>query len=167
MLHPPFVSDSAQLTPHKIKRNMKVYFDNCSLQRPLDDKSHIRIALEAEAILGAIILVEMGKFELISSETLLFEVQKTPNVHRQRYVLNLLNKGEIFIPLNDDIKKRAQVLNQMGIKPVDALHLASAEAASADYFCTCDDRFLKKAKKLTNHQLRVVSPLELIEEIDT
>jgi hypothetical protein len=75
----------------------------------------------------------MGEFELISSETLLFEEQKTPNVHRQRYVLNLLNKGEIFIPLNDDIKKRAQVLNQMGIKPVDALHLASAEAASADY----------------------------------
>ncbi len=145
---------------------MKVYFDTCSLQRPLDDKSHVRIALEAEAILGAIMLAEMGVFELISSETLLFEVQKTPNVQRQRYVLNVLKKGKTFIALNDNIKKRAQVLNKIGIKPVDALHLASAEAAGADYFCTCDDRFLKKAKKLKDNQTIAISPLKLIEEID-
>ena len=145
---------------------MKIYFDTCSLQRPLDDKSHIRIAIEDEAILGAIMLAEMGKFELISSETLLFEVQKTPNIQRQRYILNVLNQGRIFIPLNDDIKKRAQVLNQNGIKPVDALHLASAEAAGADYFCTCDDKFLKTRGKLKDNQTIVVSPLELIEEID-
>jgi predicted nucleic acid-binding protein len=145
---------------------MKVYFDTCSLQRPLDDKNHIRIALEAEAILGAITLVEIGEIELISSEPLLFEVQKTPKLHRQRYILNVLNNGKIFIQLNDDIKKRAQALNKIGIKPLDALHLASAEAAGADYFCTCDDRFLKKAKNLKDNQITAVSPLELIEEID-
>ncbi len=145
---------------------MKVYFDTCSLQRPLDDKTHIRIALEAEAVLGAVLLIEMGEFELISSETLLFEVQKTTDVQRQRYVLNVLNKGQIFIPLNDNIKERADVLNQMGIKPVDALHLASAEAAGADYFCTCDDSFLKKAKRIKDNQTTAVSPLELIEKIE-
>ena len=26
------------------------------------------------------------------------------------------------------------------LKPLDALHVASAEAAGADYFLTCDDR---------------------------
>lgn len=103
---------------------------------------------------------------MISSETLLFELQKTPNAHRRRYVLNVLNKGDIFIQLNDDIKKRAKVLNTIGIKPVDALHLACAEAAGADYFCTCDDKFLKKAKMLKDNQTIAVSPLELIEEID-
>jgi len=30
---------------------MKIYFDSCSLQRPLDDQSQILIALEAEAVL--------------------------------------------------------------------------------------------------------------------
>ena len=30
---------------------MKIYFDSCSLQRPLDDKSQILIALEADAVL--------------------------------------------------------------------------------------------------------------------
>ncbi len=31
---------------------MKIYFDRCSLQRPLDNRSQFRIAIEAEAILG-------------------------------------------------------------------------------------------------------------------
>jgi len=93
----------------------------------------------------------METFELISSETLLFEVQKTPNIHRKHYVLNVLNKGRVFISLNDDIKKRARALNKIGIKTVDVLHLACAEAAAADYFGTCDDKFLKKAKALTDN----------------
>jgi predicted nucleic acid-binding protein len=145
---------------------MKVYFDTCSLQRPLDDKSQLRIALEAEAILGLMTLAEMEQFEVISSETLLFEVQKTPNIHRKRYILNVLNQGQIFIALNDDIKKRARALSETGIKSVDALHLACAEAAKADYFCTCDDKLLKKAKALTDNQTTAVSPLELIEAIE-
>jgi len=145
---------------------MKIYFDTCSLQRPLDDKNQVRIALEAEAILGLIMLSEMDRFELISSETLLFEVQKTPNVHRKRYILNVLNKGQLFIQLNDDIKKRANALNKIGIKSVEALHVACAEAAGADYFCTCDDKLLKKAKALNSHTT-AVSPLELIEKIET
>jgi predicted nucleic acid-binding protein len=52
-----------------------------------------------------------------------------------------------------------------GIKPIDALHLASAVAAKADYFCTCDDRFLKRAKPVDTGQTKVVSPLELIAEV--
>ena len=31
---------------------MKVYFDMCSLQRPLDDKSQLRVLVEAQAVLG-------------------------------------------------------------------------------------------------------------------
>lgn len=46
---------------------MKIYFDNCCLQRPFDNKSQIRIRIEAEAILSIIELIEEGKFELIIS----------------------------------------------------------------------------------------------------
>jgi hypothetical protein len=51
---------------------MRIYLDTCSLQRPLDSKTHVRIILEAEAILGILALCESGKIELISSEVLLF-----------------------------------------------------------------------------------------------
>ncbi len=37
---------------------MKVYLDTCSIQRPLDDQTQIRIRLEAEAVLGIISLIE-------------------------------------------------------------------------------------------------------------
>ena len=43
--------------------------------------------------------------------------------------------------------------------------LASAVIAKADYFCTCDDRFLKRAKAVNTGQTQVVSPLELITEV--
>ena len=53
----------------------------------------------------------------------------------------------------------------MGLRHLDALHLAAAEAEAVDYFCTCDDRFFKKAKARTDIAVRVVSPLELAQEV--
>jgi predicted nucleic acid-binding protein len=60
---------------------------------------------------------------------------------------------------------QAKSFIKIGIKPLDALHLASAEKGKADYFCTCDDKFLKKAKRIPGLAVKVMSPIELIEEI--
>ncbi len=48
---------------------------------------------------------------------------------------------------------------------MDALHLASAIMTEADYFCTCDDRLLRKAKSFDTISTSVVSPTELIMEL--
>lgn len=146
--------------------DMKIYLDTCSLQRPLDSKTHIRVALEAEAILGVLALCESGDVELISSEALVFEVERNPNIARKEYALEVLSKAKLFVVLNDRIENRAKELNIIGIKPLDALHLASSEEAQADYFCTCDDRLLNKAKAVKGIKTKVVSPIELIEEIE-
>ena len=103
---------------------------------------------------------------MISSDTLVFETQNNPNLTRKEYALEVLAKAAEFIGLNEEIEKRAQEFDKIGIKPLDALHLASAEEVKVDYFCTCDDRFLKQAKKLKNLKVKVVSPLELIQEIE-
>jgi len=145
---------------------MKIYFDTCSLQRPLDSKTQIRIALEAEAVLGILTLAEADKIEIISSEALVFEVEQNPNMIRREYALEALSKAKTFVVLNNRIEKRAKELNTMGIKPLDALHLASAEEAQAVYFCTCDDKFLNRAKAVNDLKTKAVSPVELIEEIE-
>jgi hypothetical protein len=44
-------------------------------------------------------------------------------------------------------------------------HLAAAEHAGVDYLVTCDDKLLKRARRLGS-LVRVVSPLELLEEKD-
>ena len=49
---------------------MKIYFDSCAIQRPLDSMRQVRIALEAEALLWMFALVESGQHELVSSEAL-------------------------------------------------------------------------------------------------
>ena len=76
-------------------------------------------------------------------------------------MLELLSKLEPFIPVDDSIEKVALNYTELGIKALDALHLASAEKVMVDYFCTCDDRFLKRAKKIKT-KVPVVSPLELV-----
>jgi predicted nucleic acid-binding protein len=145
---------------------MKIYLDTCSLQRPLDSKTQVRIMLEVEAILGLLALCESGDIELMSSEALLFEVERNPNVARQEYALEALSKAKSFVVLNPRAEERARELNALGLKPLDALHLASAEEGQADYLCTCDARFLKKARAIRGLLTRVVSPVELIQEIE-
>jgi predicted nucleic acid-binding protein len=53
-----------------------------------------------------------------------------------------------------------------GIMPLDALHLARAEKARVDDFCTCDDSLLKKARALFGSQMKVVSPIQLLVEME-
>jgi predicted nucleic acid-binding protein len=144
---------------------MRIYLDTCSIQRPLDSKTQIRIVLEADAVLGILTLSEAGMVELVSSDALLFEVSRTPNVTRQEYAYEILSRATSFVALDAKVEQRARELNAVSIKPLDALHLASAEAVGAS-FCTCDDRLLKKAQKIEGLQTRVLSPLDVIEEIE-
>ena len=145
---------------------MKIYLDNCSLQRPLDSRTRTRIALEAEAVLGILTLLEAGRVALVSSEALLFEIDHSPNTTRQEYAMAVLSKAKTFVSLSGRLEKRARGFETLGIKPLDALHLASAEEARAEYVCTCDDRFLKRAIAIPGLRTRVVSPIELIKELE-
>jgi predicted nucleic acid-binding protein len=63
------------------------------------------------------------------------------------------------------IEQRAQALAVREFKALDALHIAAAEAAEVDYFCTCGDRLLKKAQTLTDSAIKIVSPLGLAQEV--
>ena len=146
---------------------MKIYLDNCSLQRPLDSRTSTRIALEAEAVLGVLALLESGKIQLISSEVLLFEIERDPDNMRQEYALEVLSKAQTFIRVTERVEKRAARYVRLGIKPLDALHVASAEEAKASYFCTCDDRLLRKVKGMASLKVRVISLIELIQELES
>ena len=126
----------------------------------------MRIILEAEAVLGIVGLCDAGKIDLLSSEVLLYEIKRNPKTVRREFGLEILSKAADFIYLNESVERQAKQFEKVGIKPLDALHLASAQEVGVDYFCTCDDRFLKKAKRLQELNMKVVSPLELVEELD-
>ena len=141
---------------------MKIYLDNCSLQRPLDDRTQIRVEKEAEAVIEILSVCESGKITLVSSEVLQFEIRNNSTRNAEKRLLEFWKlHGKIAV--NEEIENRAREFEDDGIKPIDALHLACAEIEKIDYFCTCDDKFSRKAQILNNLKLKVVSPIELKE----
>lgn len=145
---------------------MKIYLDVCAIQRPLDTPNQIRIALEAEAVLGILVLCDAGRVELVSSEVLLYETAQNPLTIRQEYANAVLSKAKYFVELSSEVKSRAAQLVRSGLRPLDALHVAAAEAGKADYFCTCDDQLLRKARRVGGLRVNAVSPVELVQEIE-
>ncbi|HKP77349.1 MAG TPA: PIN domain-containing protein [Longimicrobiaceae bacterium] len=145
---------------------MRIYLDMCSIQRPLDDRTQLRIHLEAEAVLGIIALCQAGEAELVTSAALRFETSRNPSPARRGFAENVLNFATEGSSEAQLIEQRARGYIQAGIKPLDALHLASAVQAEAEYFCTCDDRLLRRARTVDTGATRAVSPLEMIEELE-
>jgi len=144
---------------------MKIYLDCCCLQRPFDDKSQPRIAVEAESVLVILSLCESGRLTLISSEALLFEIHHIPDLNRKDGALEILSMASKTISLTEEVEIAAKKFKKAGLKPLDALHLAFASSWQIDYFCTCDDKFLKKAKSFKKLNTYVVSPTELVMEL--
>lgn len=145
---------------------MKVYPDVCAIQRPLDTPSHLRVVIEAEAVLGILALCESGQIELVSSDALFYETRRNPHPIRREYALAVLALAKEHLKVSAQVEERAEWLVGQGFKPLAALHLALAEAGGVDYFCTSDDRLLKRAKRLEDLLVRVVSPVELVGEIE-
>jgi predicted nucleic acid-binding protein len=144
---------------------MRVYLDACCLQRPLDDRSQPRVNIEAEAVLTILRLVENGGLELISSDALEFEVERTPDSQRRGAAKEILKLASETIRLDDNIETDAGAFVESGFKPLDALHLAFASHAEVEYLCTCDDKFRKKAKRVKSLKVAVVAPLEFVEKV--
>ena len=145
---------------------MRIYLDMCCLQRPMDDQTHLRIHIESEAILGVLAWCDAGDAELLNSVALNYEVDHNPHPARKAFVKETLLKSKQTIQASDSVEQRARRYCDNGIKVLDALHLACAVEAHAKYFCTCDDRFYRRAKQLDTEQTQVVSPLERIEVIE-
>jgi len=136
---------------------MDVYLDTSALNRIFDDQSQPRIFLEASAMLLIFGLIEKRIISIVSSEVLLYENSQNPYAERRIFVTSVLHKARVIQTLNDRLAKRAQTIEALGIKGLDALHLACAERLKAGYFVTCDDRVIRKYTGM----LITVNPVEL------
>jgi len=110
-------------------------------------------------------LCESGQVTLVGSDALLFELAKNPHPIRKDYAAVVLSNAGAFTATDQRVETRARQFEVTGMKPLDALRLASAVEAEADFFCTCDDRLLKRARAAETGRTRVVSPLELVTEV--
>jgi predicted nucleic acid-binding protein len=117
---------------------MRIYLDCCCLQRPLDDQAHARIRVESEAVLAVLEAVQTSSdVSLLSSEALEYEIDRIPNAIRRKEVLYMLALADERIEVDEETIRLAEALEALGVKPMDAVHLAVASVTGADYFGTC------------------------------
>ena len=122
--------------------------------------------LEAEAVLGILALCDAGRLELVSSEALQYETEQNLWPVRKEHAKAVLAKAKSAAVVSESTQQRARQITESGIKPLDAIHLALAEAAGAEYFCTCDDQLLQRGKRIQDLKLRILSPVNLVQEIE-
>jgi len=111
---------------------MKLYLDACCYNRPFDDQRQDRVHLEAEAVHAILRRVQAGTWELLGSDVLHLELAQLPDEIRRERVLELVPPFAECIVTSLKEEQRAVQLIECGIKAVDALHVACAEAAGAD-----------------------------------
>jgi predicted nucleic acid-binding protein len=140
---------------------IRVYLDTSAYQRPFDDQTQPRIFLESQAMVIILQMIEAGILDLVSSSVLEYENSRNPYPIKQaamnRYLLLAGSRCEV----DESIFRRGEALERDGLKAMDALHVACAEALGCDYFITCDKRLINRC---CGFPLKVINPLDLILE---
>jgi len=142
---------------------MKLYLDNCMFNQPFDDQSNIKILLESEAKLNIQENIRLGHYELVWSYILDYENAKNPFQERREQIGKWKKYAHTDMEAEDDIIHLAKSLNQLGLKKFDALHIACAITAGADYFLTTDKGILIKAQVIKDIQVK--DPIDFIREV--
>ena len=144
----------------------RIYLDACCLNRPFDDQTQPRIALEAQAILAILSKCELGLWKLIASVALDEELEQTPDLEKLKNVKTILAIAKIKVISSQFIERRSLELQNLGFSGYDATHIASAERSRADIFLTTDDRLLKKAQNNTQlMQVEIDNPVQWLIKI--
>lgn len=142
---------------------MRIYLDTSIYNPPFDEQTQPKIHLETQAVIIILQMIEADLVELVNSTVLEYENSQNPYPIKQQTMNRYLQMAGIKQPINENIKQRAEELEKQGIKPIDALHVASAEASKSDYFITCDKRLINRCKGLPTETL---NPVDFILEIE-
>ena len=67
---------------------MDIYLDTCSLCRPFDDQSKLRIKIETEAVQFIFEQIKKKKVKWIASEVLEFEINQINNLEKRIKILS-------------------------------------------------------------------------------
>lgn len=138
---------------------MKVYLDNSFLNRPFDNPEVRHNRLEVEILFLILELVKEGKITLVNSSVIEYENSLNPFPERKIFIEKIMQQAKVYQNVDQKIKKRAvEIEKAMRTQPIDALHIASAEAAHVELFITSDYNLVKRCKGV----LKVIKPLDFM-----
>jgi len=126
----------------------RVYLDVCTLCRPFDGQTQIRVRLETEAVQLILSYIRLEDLTCMVSPVQRLEISAIADFTEREYLLALLQEiGTEVAAEHTKLRARAEALMAQGLGPADAAHLAFAEAADAD-FVTTDDRLVRQCQRI-------------------
>lgn len=143
---------------------MLLYLDLNCFNRPFDDQDQQRIALETAAVFSILQRLIDGMDQLAWSEVLDFENAQHPLPDRRTEIGSWSRRAHVIIKIDTEVAARAAGLNATGLEPLDAAHLACAEAGACAFLITCDDRFIRRARRTTT-RVMMKNPVEYLEDL--
>lgn len=144
---------------------MRVYLDNCALNRPYDDLSQLTVNLEAQAKLHIQLWIRDGRYDLVSSEMLMKEIDDCPFALRRKGMTDFVEENatiHVGPGNNMRIDRMAREMTQTGLKYKDACHVASAIIGGCDYLISTDKRLLK----YSTNALKLLDPIQFVSEME-
>ena len=148
--------------------SVRLYLDACCLNRPFDDQSQLRVHLESEAVLAISERVEEGRWTLVSSAVLEFELARIPDPQRRTRTQKLLSIARERAVVGAAESARAKHLRDTyEVRALDALHLACAETLRNNVFLTTDDQLLRASRRMATGELSfgVANPLTWLTDL--
>ena len=135
-----------------------IYLDNCCFNRPYDDQLQPIIRLETEAKLLIQKEILEGKLGLVWSFILHYENSDNPYADKKRQIFLWESRAIIKVIFKPEIQTHAETLMSLEIKKKDALHVACALAAKADFLVTTDKKLLNK----TVNSITIINPMDFV-----
>lgn len=144
---------------------IRIYLDTCCFSRPQDDHSQLRVQLESDAILAILENAADRQWAIIISDAVRTEIAAIRDPDRRLGSEAMTVFATEHLPSNPALRRRGRVLEAMGFRGYDSVHLAYAEAAGADVLLTTDDALIRRARRLQHDVgVRVANPLTWLNE---
>jgi predicted nucleic acid-binding protein len=126
---------------------IKIYLDNCAYNRPFDNQTQIKVALEAEAKRHIQRLIVEKAVDLVYSYVNRFENDDNPITARKNSINEFFQNAAYYIDSRyaETVEEKAVAIMGSKIKPRDALHIACAIESGCTCFITTDKPLLKYA----------------------
>lgn len=120
----------------------------CVYNRPFDDQLQYRINTETQVFIILLSMILKGELNLVNSFALRYENSKNPKIENMLRISDVMEYSTEYISYDKWILERSIELEKYGLTGMDAIHIACAEKAKADFFITCDDGLFKKLERV-------------------
>ena len=136
----------------------KIYLDICCFNRPYDDQTQPKVAVETLAKLHIQELILNCELNIAWSYILKFENSRNIFEAKRAAIAKWEQLSVCFVAESNALVALARQIAESGIKPADSLHIACAITAQCDFLVTVDNRILK----YQDNRIVICNPVDFI-----